>query len=92
MNKLNNTMGDNNLLPGESISLACQPIIKNVGGYDITGGGKDVFSIKFMFTKKPNFFHRACCKFFLGWVWVDEIQFKKTEEQIKKEQKRLVQA
>lgn len=44
---------------------------KEVGGYDITGGNRMPYSIKFMMTKKPNWFHRTCTRFFLGWVWVD---------------------
>jgi len=42
-----------------------------VGGYDIHGKGGGDDSLIFRRKDKPNFFHRACCKFFLGWVWVD---------------------
>lgn len=42
-----------------------------VGGYDITGNGGGNGSYMFMFLKKPNWFHRTCTRFFLGWKWVD---------------------
>jgi hypothetical protein len=45
---------------------------KYVGGYDITGTGGGAGSIVYMYMRKPNFFHRTCTKFFLGWVWVDK--------------------
>lgn len=47
-----------------------------VGGYDITGGNGIENTIVFNFVKKPNWFHRTCCRFFLGWRWHD----KKKEE------------
>ena len=43
-----------------------------VGGYDITGGNGVDNSIVYNFTKKPNWFHRTCCRFFLGWKWNDK--------------------
>lgn len=45
---------------------------KKVGGYDITGSKTIAGSIRFMFPKKPNWFHRMCCRFFLGWKWVED--------------------
>jgi hypothetical protein len=42
-----------------------------VGGYDITGNVGGPGSYMFMFLKKPNWFHRACSRFFLGWKWFD---------------------
>jgi hypothetical protein len=42
-----------------------------VGGYDITGSNQVEGSIVFNYTKKPNWFHRACTRFFLGWKWKD---------------------
>lgn len=42
-----------------------------VGGYDITGNGGGPGSYMFMMLKKPNWFHRLCSRFFLGWKWVD---------------------
>ncbi len=45
---------------------------KNVGGYDITGNHGGPYSVMFMMTKKPKWFHRVCTRFFLGWNWVDE--------------------
>ncbi len=45
---------------------------KNKGGYDITGQGGGANSIMFMMKKKPKWFHRACTRIFLGWVWVDK--------------------
>jgi len=49
------------------IELPPQP----VGGYDITGNG-GTNGYMFMFLKKPNWFHRTCSRFFLGWEWVDK--------------------
>jgi hypothetical protein len=43
-----------------------------VGGYDITGGDGKQNSISFMMVKKPNWFHRTCTRFFLGWRWHDK--------------------
>lgn len=43
-----------------------------VGGYDITGGDGLENSIVFHFVRKPSWFHRTCCKFFLGWKWNDK--------------------
>ena len=43
-----------------------------VGGYDITGSNQVAGSIVFNYTKKPNWFHRTCCRFFLGWKWQDK--------------------
>ena len=51
---------------------------KYVGGYDITGGNGKQYSIVFNYIKKPNWFRRACSKFFLGWNWIDEKE--KTEK------------
>lgn len=45
------------------------------GGYEITGGSTP--SIKFMFDKKPNWFHRFFSRLFLGWIWEDEKKEKK---------------
>jgi len=42
-----------------------------VGGYDITGGNGIENSFVFNFVKKPNWFHRTCTRFFLGWKWND---------------------
>lgn len=39
-------------------------------GYDISGGngrGKFVIGLE----AKPNWFHRTCSRFFLGWKWND---------------------
>lgn len=47
-----------------------------VGGYDITGGNGMENSIAFNFTKKPSWFHRTCCRFFLGWRWIDKKESK----------------
>lgn len=44
---------------------------KVVGGYDITGSNQVAGSIVFNYTKKPNWFHRTCTRFFLGWKWKD---------------------
>ena len=52
---------------------------KYVGGYDITGGNQVESSIVFSYIKKPNWFHRTCTRFFLGWKWID-----KKEEKEKK--------
>jgi len=43
-----------------------------VGVYDITGGNGKENSIVLNFTKKPNWFHRTCTRFFLGWKWNDK--------------------
>jgi hypothetical protein len=43
-----------------------------VGGYDMTGNGGGPWSVMFMMKDKPNWFHRLCTRFFLGWVWVDK--------------------
>ena len=45
---------------------------KEIGGYDITGGNGANNSITFYFVKKPSWFHRTCCRFFLGWRWRDK--------------------
>lgn len=55
-----------------SYVTSIQPMPKYVGGYDITGSNQVAGSIVFNFTKKPNWFHRTCCRFFLGWKWQDE--------------------
>lgn len=40
-------------------------------GYDVTGGdGKNGFVIASKGVK-PNWFRRACVRFFLGWKWND---------------------
>ena len=49
-----------------------------VGGYDITGGNGIENSFVFNFVKKPSWFHRTCCRFFLGWRWHDKKQEKKS--------------
>ena len=43
-----------------------------VGGYDITGGNGDMFSVNFMYTKKPNIVKRLFAKWLLGWNWFDK--------------------
>ena len=48
-----------------------------VGGYDMTGGNGMQNSIVWNFTKKPNWFHRTCTRFFLGWKWNDKKEIKK---------------
>lgn len=50
-----------------------------VGGYDITGSNQVAGSIVFNFTKKPNWFHRTCVRFFLGWKWHDKKENKKKQ-------------
>ena len=40
-------------------------------GYDLTGGNGRENSIILHFEKKPNWFHRTCSRFFLGWKWND---------------------
>jgi hypothetical protein len=56
-----------------------QPMPPIVGGYDITGSNQVAGSIVFNFTKKPSWFHRTCCRFFLGWKWQDKKEEKKKE-------------
>lgn len=56
----------------EESMLTCNTIKMpvNAGGYNISG--KSTPSIKFMFEKKPNWFHRFFTRLFLGWVWENE--------------------
>ena len=42
------------------------------GGYNITGENNTTESIVFNLVKKPNWFHRTCVRFFLGWKWEDK--------------------
>ena len=44
---------------------------KHIGAYRITPVEDKVNTIDFCYHKKPNWFHRMCCKFFLGWTWID---------------------
>jgi hypothetical protein len=68
---------DSKPLPMNTIS---HPTLKEVvGGYDITGGNGEENSISFNFVKKPNWFHRTCCRFFLGWKWNDKKENKKKQ-------------
>tara|TARA_R110000737_G_scaffold347525_2_gene379228 strand:+ start:298 stop:489 length:192 start_codon:yes stop_codon:yes gene_type:complete len=53
----------------KSFKLPPQP----VGGYRISPGSDTLGSIMFNFIVKPNWFHRTCCKIFLGWTWIDKI-------------------
>lgn len=64
-----------------SYVTSIQPMPEYVGGYDITGGNQVAGSIVFNFTKKPNWFHRTCCRFFLGWKWQDKKE-KKNEKNL----------
>lgn len=57
-------------LTDKSVTIVPNP--KPIGGYDITGSKTVAGSIRFMFPKKPNWFHRMCCRFFLGWKWVED--------------------
>ena len=50
-------------------NIVSKPCI--AGGYDISGGN-GVNSITFNLVRKPNWFHRKCAKFFLGWKWNDK--------------------
>jgi len=54
----------------------------SVGGYDITGGNGMVTSTDFNFVKKPNWFHRTCCRFFLGWKWQDKKEEKENKQML----------
>ncbi len=58
-------------LSGASATVLIPPT-PEVGGYDITGGNGKESSIVFNFVKKPSWFHRTCCRFFLGWKWNDK--------------------
>jgi len=69
-------------LDGKATNTIVLRTNKSVGGYDITGqgGGEDSFILGM--PKKPNWFHRAFTRIFLGWVWTDEIENKKEEKQL----------
>ena len=47
------------------------------GGYDLTGGNGEENSTVLNFVNKPNWFHRTCTRFFLGWKWNDKKEKKK---------------
>ena len=68
------------LLVGSKYTIHAKP--EYVGGYDWAGGNGKENSIVFNFVKKPNWFHRTCTRFFLGWRWNDE--------ELKKDKKNLL--
>lgn len=47
-------------------------IPKWIGGYDINGTNGGIGSCIIRRQNKPNVFHRLCCRFFLGWKWIDQ--------------------
>jgi len=56
----------------EKVTFESISIPKWIGGYDINGTDGGVGSCIIKRQSKPNMFHRLCCKFFLGWKWIDD--------------------
>lgn len=70
----------NDSTPGWVTTIETSP--STVGGYDITGGNGMQNSIVFNFIKKPSWFHRTCCRFFLGWKWQDKKEKKEKKQML----------